>query len=283
METETKIDVMDALRGNGIGATSKPIMFSSAMISAILDRRKTQTRRVIKESFNGCLTGGGPHPCPNEPVVFYPGETFEFDGKKITVDYPQVRAHFHCSTLDSEAKCLYGKPGDMLWVREKFARHDNCYQGGYGYVDGEEPPPWPPYAEVNGIRRSVDFYQQYPRSGQKWRPSIHMPKTAARIFLLNTAIKIEALHDITEADALKEGLLYYEDPVLGRRFKDYFSDASGYGHPDVDYPTVSTAVESFATLWKSINGEDSWNENPWVWVIEFKLIAIKDVSIKIFN
>lgn len=278
------LDVMSALRGKGIGATSKPIMFSTPMVSAILDGRKTQTRRIIPESFNGCLTNGGPHPCPNEPIVFYPGEQFEFNGETITVDYPQVRAQFHCSTLDSEAKCKYGKPGDMLWVREKWTRYDNAYQGGYGYCHGEEPPPWPPYAEVNGRRMSVDFFQQYPKANLKWRPSIHMPKTAARIFLLNQKIWVEALHDISEEDALKEGVLFYDDEILkSRRFKDYFSDASEYGHPDHDYPTVSTAKESFASLWKSINGEESWNQNPWVWVIEFKLIAVKGVSIQIFN
>lgn len=268
------LDVMSALRGNGIGATSKPIMFSTPMVTAILEGRKTQTRRIIQESFNGCLTGGGPHPCPNEPIVFYPGETFEFDGQQITVDYTQVRAQFHCSTLDSEAKCRYGKPGDMLWVREKWARHDNVYQGGYGYTHGEEPPPWPPYAEHQGIKRSVDFFQEYPKSNQKWKPSIHMPKTAARIFLLNQEIKVEALHDISESDAKAEGVeVMYKEHGVFPMYKDYLSDNFVFDN----------AKDSFKSLWTLINGSDSWYQNPWVWVVKFKLIAVKGVSIKIFN
>jgi hypothetical protein len=104
-----------------------PILFSTPMVQAILAGRKTMTRRIINESFNGCLTNGGPHPCPNDPVVFHPGEKFEFDGEQITVDYPQVRALFHCSTLDSEAKCPYGKKGDLLWVRETWCDYDAGY------------------------------------------------------------------------------------------------------------------------------------------------------------
>lgn len=83
---------------------------------------------------------------------------------------------------------------------------------------------------------------------------------------------VERLQDIDEEDAVAEGVEFYEDDVLGIRFKDYMADASGYGDSDVDFPTISTAKQSFQTLWKLINGEKSWEDNPWVWRVEFERI-----------
>lgn len=117
-------------------------------------------------------------------------------------------------------QCPYGSIGDIYWVRETFA----MVLGAVLYK-GDEP----------SIFKNV-----------KWKPSIHMPKSVARIWLLNTGNKIERLHDITSAEAEYEGI----KPTKFLGGKDAFRD-----------------------LWVSINGWDSWNHNPWVWVIGFQVIS----------
>ena len=146
-----------------------------------------------------------------------------------------------------EVSCTYGQPGDVLWVREKFMIDIG---GGIHYCASEK------YSRID-----------------RWKPSIHLPKSAARIWLQIESIRVERLQDISERDAVKEGILSYEDPIIGSRYKDYMADASGYGHPDEDYPTVTSAIDSFKSLWQFINGEDSWNSNPWVWAITFKVLS----------
>ena len=256
------LDVMSALRGKGIGATSKPIMFSTPMVSAILDGRKTQTRRIIDPQPD--IDGLWNHTL--RPMSIDP--RYDMEGWWGTVD---------ATGESKQYKCRYGDEGTMLWVREKWSRYDNAYQGGYGYIDGDEPPPWPPYAEHKGIRRCVDFFQQYPKASLKWRPSIHMPKSAARIFLLNKRVRVEQLHSITESDALNEGVEFFDKKLQGGELRTFYKD---YLHED---GFKYSSRESFISLWKKINGEESWNQNPWVWVVEFKLIAVKGVSIQIFN
>lgn len=136
----------------------------------------------------------------------------------------------------TESKCPYGKVGDLLWVRETFG------QG----VSGK-------------------FYYKADKSIAdklvlSWKPSIHMPKAAARIWLRITNIRVERLHEITEEDAIKEGVMKLSD----EGFWKYYQSEPYWCH---------SAKRSFETLWYSINGEESWNVNPWVWVIEFEVIS----------
>lgn len=133
--------------------------------------------------------------------------------------------------------CPYGKPGDVLWVRESFANtiYDNCY---LYKSDTQDKSQW-----------------------LKWKPSIHMPKKACRHFLKIVNIRVERLQDINETDAIAEG-------VEGDR-KNGFRNYLVYG-------AMTCAQVSFETLWLLINGKDSWKQNPWVWVIEFEKIARPD-------
>lgn len=222
----------------------RPILFSTPMVKAILEGRKTQTRRIIKESFNGCITHG-PHPCPNDPVVLTPGEVLEHpfeNGETMTIDYPQVRAVFHCSTLDAEAKCPFGKAGDKLWVRETWALTK--------YFNGLTEAGFPVY--------KAD-YSIMPEAG-KWKPAIHMPKDFARIWLEVESVGVEQLQDISEQDAKAEGVRFFNYDGCGV-YENYILG------PDT---WEMSARGSFATLWQSINGPESWEQNPWVWVIKFK-------------
>jgi hypothetical protein len=100
--------------------------------------------------------------------------------------------------------------------------------------------------------------------GIKWKPSIHMPKDVCRIWLEVTNVRAERLHDITEEDARAEGIREFtKDDKLCK-----------YGLPDWNWQDMfRTAKQSFMQLWCMINGFESWNENPWVWVIEFKVLS----------
>lgn len=147
----------------------------------------------------------------------------------------------------SDMKCPYGKVGDVLWVRET-------------WIEAPEQCTWKNYSY------KADYNSHLAELG-KWKPSIHMPKSACRIFLQITNIRLERLQDINEDDAIMEGVLKdIELPMPNFKkelfYRDYTKETSG----------CSDAKSSFMTLWKSINGKESWDSNPWVWVIEFEKI-----------
>lgn len=219
-----------------------PILFSTQMVRAILEGRKTQTRRILKAQ-------------PSEDAIMGVGEFNRALTKKNGDMYPGPDSYGAISE-DGEfcLQCPYGQPGEVLWVRESF-NVGGYFDGGYAYK--ASPDSWHDSAET-----AKDL---------KWKPSIHMPKAAARIWLEITNMRVERLNGISERDAINEGISNYKD-VTGRRFKNYMANSVGYGDPDHDYPTVGLPVTSFCTLWQSINGPESWYENPWVWVIEFKRI-----------
>ena len=132
-------------------------------------------------------------------------------------------------------KCPYGEIGNVLWVRESFQT-------------------W----KLGWIFKS-DYGAELPK-GIKWKPSIHMPRTAARIFLEITNIRVERVQDISEEDAIKEGI-----------------EMNNIPHPNwywmEDVYSTDSPTKAFELLWNKINGtRASWEINPWVWVIELKRI-----------
>ena len=258
----------------------RPIIFSAPMVHAILEGRKTQTRRIIKESFNGCFTNGGPHPCPNEPILMYPGEIIPgpMPGQPdIVLDNESVEAIFHCSTLDSVAKCPYGAKGDRLWVRESHA--ENLGIGWLYKADATEDDS----GERDGWWVGDEFFQNV-----KWKPSIHMPRKASRITLEVLDIRVERLQDISEKDAKAEGMFFTD---YGRQCYHGGGPPKDVGncpapeHTHTQRPgwfwkkterhtqCLLTARSAFGNIWQSIHGPDSWNQNPWVWVVEFKRVV----------
>lgn len=150
-------------------------------------------------------------------------------------------SNIHDFQLD---RCPYGKTGDRLWVRES-GWEEPC-QFGYAY-------------DADGI--SGSDAKHYKLSGWKRRPSIFMPRWASRILLKITDVQVERLQDISEADAVAEGVEKHKDEP--EWWRDY------YNGPENLCPF---AVHSYATLWESINGKGSWDANPWVWVISFRMI-----------
>jgi hypothetical protein len=142
------------------------------------------------------------------------------------------------------ARCPYGQPGDRLWVRETFG---DCTPGADAVVGTKWERPW--------YRADADDYGLLGHDGEgpvyvedvRWRPSIHMPRWASRILLEITDVRVERVQDISDRDARDEGA-------------EHIGDCEG------------AYVAGFRRLWESINGDDSWAENPWVWVVTFRRV-----------
>lgn len=243
----------------------RPILFSGPMVRAILDGRKTQTRRLVT-----------PQPAPNAPNDG--GTVWVRQAEGLHVPYGTVG---HLTVREKTGlRCPYGVPGDRLWVRETWYC-DHCFERDYEttrrtYVgrtltDAECEAEW----RGNEATGSLLFYRADGEAGQQfeqlehptgriWKPSIHMPRWASRLTLDVTSVRVERLHDISEEDARAEGVERYPEPfTLG--WRNY--------EPEPSFESISyhpTARESFASLWRSINGAESWESDPWVWAVEFR-------------
>lgn len=212
----------------------RPILFSAPMVRALLDGSKTQTRRVVKPQpyidaqGNACWNGSNFGQDSRGPHI-----------QALTSPIP--------SSKTGRVRCPYGKAGDQLWVRESFCR-----------IDGQTRP-W-----IETDYRAT--YKHGDRLGdtlgikKRWTPSIHMPRHASRITLQIVSVRVERLQDISEVDAISEGI---EKTLSGFW--------SLYGQASVD-GTYSPRA-SYRALWESINGHGSWDANPWVWVVEFKRVT----------
>lgn len=197
--------------------TEKPIIFSTQMVQAILEGRKSQTRRIVKP----------------QPIIDS-NSGYVFCGRHKSI-YKNDPHHEDWKIRFIKDHCPYGQPGNILWVRESYSP-DYFRQGEHGYKAD-----W------------TELSKEYLPS-PKWKPSIHMPRSAARIFLKVENVIIERLQDISEADAEKEGVIDIVHPAF------VASEA-------VDQFNCKTA---FSALWDQINGSRApWASNPWVWVIEF--------------
>jgi len=231
---------------SAIAIKERPILFSGPMVRAILDGRKTQTRRVVAAS--------------NSTVLGYSGKSlwhhlhfdYEQDGKRTFVDGPNDTMFGcgpNCQYLhvpawhpdDAHDPASYRvrpiyEPGEHLWVRETFAITTQAVSDDPGYVYRATDPAW---GEMEGF---------------KWKPSIFMPRAASRIILEITEVRVERLNTISESDARAEGPPQCE--------------VSG-GNP-LGYQNYRGR---FRTIWECINGVGSWSLNPWVWAITFKRVV----------
>jgi len=220
----------------------RPILFSGPMVKAILKDRKTQTRRILNCE-HPVVTGF----VPNGECGYWKGTA-----KSDAVIQQYI------STFPLTIKCPFGIVGDCLWVRETFCmgvieEHDASEPGDrYLYVDdsdygdGKQYPIYKQKVLDDGIEHDE----------VKWKPSIHMPRSASRILLEITAIRVERLKDISESDAVAEG--------------------GPKSHPSIDRVSRSLGFKNwscshFAQTWDWDNTV-KWEVNPWVWVVEFKVI-----------
>ncbi|DBA08609.1 TPA: hypothetical protein NPR52_003913 [Pseudomonas aeruginosa] len=201
----------------------RPILFNDQMVRAILEGRKTVTRRVMKPQpdFLGSMVD------PNTPFK--------------TLD----------AGLHARITCPHGQPDDRLWVREAWAADAQVDAIAPRDLSQGEPIWYPADFSVRQTGCSMI-------SKGRGRPSIHMPRWASRILLEITAVRIERLQDISEKQALAEGVELEGEGVC-------WAGAAG--------TASDSPVESFRLLWELINGAGSWNANPWVWVVEFKRVT----------
>lgn len=196
----------------------KPILFNTEMVQAILDGRKTVTRRCVKHEIN----------------------VFEKNGEMLVYDHRFLFDFVLDAYIKSQARY---KKGDVLYVRETWGDYDgeaSYYLYKADYTEGQKGF-W--------FEKEHIHWVELP----KWKPSIHMPKEAARIFLRVTDVKIGRLQDITLSDVLKEGL-------------------------EIEKYVSTPLMKKFSNLWdttvdkKEIN-RYGWNANPYVWVYEFEVIS----------
>ena len=196
----------------------KPILFNIEMVRAIMEGRKTVTRRMVKPQPKGAHT------------------VLDCDDYEQTFDMLCGNGGEGGVSLDwaetIKAPCW---EGDILWVRETWAK--NPFRDGYIYPT------------------------EVPGAGQKWKPSIHMPREAARLFLRVTDVRVERLQDIDDDGAKAEGANYQDGKNVGWEEK-----------------MRRTAIDRFAEIWdNTIKPADlhlyGWEANPWVWVIEFERIS----------
>ncbi|EAN2183717.1 hypothetical protein DWR03_16775 [Salmonella enterica] len=193
------------------------MIFNAEMVRAILDGRKTQTRRPVKfpliDKNMGCELAGN-----------------ELAGELVAHNY---------------WNSPYGKPGDRIWVRETFRVHSRATDVATLVYRASVRNSW-----TEQTHRVPIAVCDKPATPEKWTPSIHMPRWASRILLEITDVRVERLRDLSEEDAKSEGITPPAGGVL----------------PGWEYRI------NFRDLWMDIYGTDSWEANPWVWVIEFKRV-----------
>ncbi|HDZ0930051.1 TPA: hypothetical protein RRU91_003393 [Klebsiella quasipneumoniae] len=205
--------------------TERGMIFNAEMVRAILDGRKTQTRRPIKWKQTRFTEIGERE-----------------DGSK----WPWSEDAEHA--CDFWHPCPFGDVGDRIWVRETWAEA------------GASAPDLKLY-RANYPEHVPSIYENVPPAEEiRWTPSIHMPRTASRIQLEITDVRVERLNAISEEDARAEGI------IDGGCLNCGEPEPCGCANPDPD------ATDAFAYLWQSIYGQESWNANPWVWVISFERI-----------
>ena len=200
-----------------------PMLFSGELVRAIIDGRKTQTRRIVKDQDLVEDTGGG--------------QGFLHHAKCPSFCDYACRARNLCD------------PGDVIWVRETWSDYyeDTVFRADYNELPEEGfegQSAWEARNHDGSFICDINF---------RWRPSIHMPRWAARLFLRVKDVRVERLQSISEADAMAEGV----EP--GR-----FLGLGSIGN--------KTYREGFVAKWRDIYGGDSWGENPWVWAITFERI-----------
>ncbi|HBR4178810.1 hypothetical protein LVW23_11200 [Klebsiella pneumoniae] len=239
------------------------MIFNSEMVRAILDGRKTQTRRIMKVQPESNQLG----------LLLITDSTKHSDiGKYHWAESNATGNHVRSKLFSSP----FGAVGERIWVRETWAtlgNEDGCYvdwednlckgdersaariyrasceqrPGDYGLWSIPDDAYWKPHTKEHKFEGA-------------WRPSIHMPRWASRILLEITDVRVERLNAISEEDARAEGIIDGGCLNCGK------PEPCGCANPEPD------ATDAFAYLWQSIYGQENWLANPWVWVIEFERV-----------
>lgn len=238
----------------------RPILFSKPMVLALLDDTKTQTRRVVK-----------PQPVGEMPT----GWSFKDSG--VSGWYAVNGSH----RSECIGRCPYGKLGDRITVRETFFAYGRWVTQ-YSAMKGRDE--W----HFVDMTRECDRAYQYAANNPEvplangrgalpgWyrRPAIFMPRHVVRIVLEITGVQVERLNEISEADAVAEGIAK-ENVIVnthchGGNHTEVHADR--YFYDDCADDGFEYAGDAYADLWEQINGSGSWALNPWVWCVLFKRV-----------
>lgn len=201
------------------------MIFNAEMVRAILDGRKTQTRRIMKPQ---------PEPCPRGGH-WWSSNVFK---TMLHVEEEMQNGKGGWAGLVGDA-CPFGDVGERIWVRETFGFELRTVGGA-------------PHEQLVYRASKPDAVRLYDCNGKpypmKWTPSLHMRRKYSRITLEITGVRVERLNDISDGDAINEGCR------------------------TADMKSGDRMANVFERLWSSIYGSDSWSANPWMWVIEFKVV-----------
>lgn len=239
----------------------KPILMKGELVSQTLAGTKTQTRRVVR-------------PQPPVSVTDIISNCSDF-----VAAYPNRKA---IQPFLYRTKSPYGYPGDILWVRETHAKYQVVHRvtkpgNGASYSeigDGEIAYRADGYGTIeefkehvmltSGFASGVEAVEVY---RDRWLPSIHMPKWACRLFLRITDIRVERVQDISEDDAIAEGI------DMESEFASLCINIEGCSAHSNDLTQGSAVMSVFQDLWDSINLKRGygWDVNPWVWVVEYEV------------
>lgn len=218
--------------------TERPIIFSGPMVRAILEGRKTQTRRVTNPQPELDLIAS-----KHSPTGFFDGDYMD-------------------ATITNPVKCPFGAAGHKLWVREAWAPGDDMFK-----THQCEPPEFVWFRADDSLRgvdrqNSATADMRRPR----WRPSIHMPRILCRVVLRIVSIEPQRLQAITDDDCIDEGIDPETDPN--------WAHAEHMKIGGVQIEAGSEERHAFRCLWDGLNASRGfgWRDNPWVWKITFKRV-----------
>lgn len=213
----------------------RPILFSGPMVRALLAGTKTQTRRIMARQKQHDFTDYtlfGQRGHPDDEAERRGGWAEPWKAIEHAPDWPDGK--------EDQCFCPYARQrGDQLWVRETFDKRAMSTQ----HLDHAYKATAAPLG----------------RFGERWTPSIHMPRWASRIQLEVTEVRVQRLKDINADDAMAEGIVRLPDG-------GYAADHDGRHYH------AASAWHSYASLWNAINGAGSWDLNPWVWAVSFSRI-----------
>ena len=228
------------------------ILMSGAMVRAILAGRKTQTRRAVRvpKVCPDCIAAVTPHPNGDGGAGLFGSAA-----------YLRVRACDHGaeSVLGDRVRCPYGQPGDRLWVRETTLDDGS---GGPGNIHYRADANAADLAWVEG-------------DGRKWTPSLLMPRSRCRITLAVESIRVERAQAISDADIEAEGVdaeaveALWDAATTKRKVECGPVGSLMSGGDDIDAHDMEPRM-LWQTAWTLINGRESWDANPWVWVVSFR-------------
>ncbi|QLV92607.1 hypothetical protein HV270_11085 [Citrobacter freundii] len=225
--------------------TERGMIFNGDMVQALLDGRKTQTRRIMAI----------------QPEHSELGLRRVIDSKNVRDNGKYFWSQSDARGLKMRSKvfgCPYGEVGDRIWVRETYQGPLFDFDQMDAYCKDSTPFEKAQFCiyKADG-KPAPEFFDADDNLHCCWRPSIHMPRWASRILLEITDVRVERLNAISQADAIAEGAPPSHPSI------DCVSQE--YGFPDF-------SRSWFGQTWQHIYGEESWQANPWVWVIEFKRI-----------